>query len=138
MCNSVLFRRFAASDDRGISLVEVVVVAMIAALLAGTATISMAGTTSSAAVVACNANVKIVEIAVEAYDVHTGGVPTVTPALLVQTPSLLRSFPSSPDYTISIDSSGNVLVAAPNSVPAVAVDAPGACAGAGAASTTSP
>jgi competence protein ComGC len=131
MVHSMPFRRSEASDDRGASLFEVLIATVIAALLAGTATISLAGTTSSAAVVACSANVKVVEIAVEAYDVQTGGTPIVTAALLTENPSLLRSFPTSRDYTISIDASGNVRVAAPPSAPDVAADTPEACTGAG-------
>jgi len=83
-------------------------------------------------VVACESDAIEVETAVQEYSaVHGVATTVVTPALLASGPSPdLVSFPSSPDYTISIVS-GVVLIAAPKTSAPVAYGTSGACAKAG-------
>jgi hypothetical protein len=85
-----------------------------------------------ATVAACESDAAEVETAIQEYTTVNGVASTaVTPALLTSGPSpALKSFPSSPDYTISIVS-GVVMVAAPTTSVPVAYDTPGACAKAG-------
>jgi hypothetical protein len=84
------------------------------------------------AVVACESDATEVETAIQEYSAVNGVAPSVvTPALLTSGPSPdLVSFPSSPDYTISIVS-GVVMIAAPRTSAPVAYGTSGACAKAG-------
>jgi hypothetical protein len=84
------------------------------------------------AVVACESDATEVETAIQEYSAVNGVASTVvTPTLLTSGPSPdLVSFPSSPDYTISIVS-GVVMIAAPKTSAPVAYGTSGACAKAG-------
>jgi hypothetical protein len=99
----------------------------------GTTTGTTAGNTGAIAnqssVVACESDAAEVETAIAEYSAVHGIAPTVvTPALLTSGPSPdLESFPSSPDYTISIVS-GIVMIAAPKTSAPVAYGTSGACA----------
>ncbi len=83
-------------------------------------------------VVACESDAAEVETAIQEYSTVNGVAPTaVTATLLTSGPSPdLVSFPSSPDYTISIVS-GIVMIAAPKTSVPVAYGTSGACAKAG-------
>jgi len=83
------------------------------------------------AVVSCESDATEVQTAIQEYAaVHGVATAAVTPALLTSGPSPdLVSFPSSPDYTISIVS-GVVMVAAPKTSAPVAYST-SACAKAG-------
>ena len=84
------------------------------------------------AVVACESDATEVETAIQEYSAVNGVASTVvTPTLLTSGPSPdLVTFPSSPDYTISIVS-GVVMIAAPKTSAPVAYGTSGACANAG-------
>jgi Tfp pilus assembly protein PilE len=84
------------------------------------------------AVVACESDATEVETAIQEYSAVNGVASSVvTPTLLTSGPSPdLVSFPSSPDYTISIVS-GVVMIAAPKTSAPVAYGTSGACAKAG-------
>jgi len=84
------------------------------------------------AVVACESDATEVETAIQEYSAVNGVASTVvTPTLLTSGPSPdLVSFPSSPDYTISI-ASGVVMIAAPTTSAPVPYGTSGACAKAG-------
>ena len=84
------------------------------------------------AVVACESDATEVETAIQEYSAVNGVASSVvTPTLLTSGPSPdLVSFPSSPDYTISIVS-GVVMIAAPKPSAPVAYGTSGACAKAG-------
>jgi hypothetical protein len=99
---------------------------------AGTTTESTVGIPSESAIAACQANAQTVAAAVQDYATLHGVSPSaVTPALLTSgSPPFLQSFPSSPDYTISIVS-GTVMVAAPKSAAPVSFSTRTACARAG-------
>ena len=84
------------------------------------------------AVVACESDATEVETAIQEYSAVNGVASSVvTPTLLTSGPSPdLVSFPSSPDYTISIVS-GVVMIAAPTTSAPVPYGTSGACAKAG-------
>ena len=103
-----------------------------AARTAGTRAGNIGAIARQSSVLACESDATEVETAVQAYSTAHGVATTaVTPALLTSGPSPeLVSFPSSPDYTISIVS-GVVMIAAPKTSAPVAYSASGACAKAG-------
>jgi hypothetical protein len=90
------------------------------------------GIPSEAAAEACEADAQTVETAVQDYEtLHGGPASAVTPAVLTSgSPPFLSSFPSSPDYAISIVN-GVVMIAAPKTASAVPYNTAGACARAG-------
>ena len=108
------------------------IVITVLGVLAGIVVFAVGGITARSAVAACQADATTVETAVKAYEVQTGGSPTVTPSLLTNSASpYLQSFPSSTYFNISIDGAGNVLVAAPIGATPVVFGTPNACDGAG-------
>jgi hypothetical protein len=100
-----------------------------AATTAGTTAGNIGAIATQSAVVACESDAAAVETAIQEYSVvHGVASAVVTPALLTSGPSpALRSFPSSPNYTISIVS-GVVMIAAPKTSAPVAYGTSGACA----------
>jgi type II secretory pathway pseudopilin PulG len=116
----------------GIDLKELLVVIVILGTAAVIVMLSIGGITSTGEAAACSANATTVETALREFDAQVGGNATiVTPALLVSAPRpYLKSFPSSPDYSISIIR-GVVMIAAPKSSPPVAYGTAGACVNAG-------
>jgi len=90
------------------------------------------GIPSESAIAACKADAQTVAAAVQDYATLHGVSPSaVTPAVLTSGPSpFLQSFPSNPDYAISI-ASGVVMVAAPKSAAAVPYGRATACTRAG-------
>jgi Tfp pilus assembly protein PilE len=118
--------------ELGLDLRELIVVVVILGITAIIVILSLGGVTSKGAVAACQANATTVESAVGEFNAETGGTSTeVTSALLTSAPKpFLASFPSSPDYTISIVS-GVVMIAAPPTSPPVPYGSVDACAHAG-------
>jgi len=116
----------------GFTLIELLIVVAVLGILAAVVVFELGGVTAQSAVAACNANATTVETAVAAYNAQTGGAPSATTASLT---AYLQSFPSSPDYTISIDS-GVVMIAAPSTATPVAFGTPNACSGAGSTAAT--
>jgi Tfp pilus assembly protein PilE len=116
----------------GLNLSELLIVIVVLGICAVAVILSLGGVTSRGAVAACNADAAMVETAVGEFNAEIGSTSTlVTPALLTSAPSpYLKSFPSSPSYTISIVS-GVVMVAAPKSSAPVAFGTANACANAG-------
>jgi hypothetical protein len=98
----------------------------------GTTAGNIGAVAKQSAVVACESDAAEVETAIQEYSAVNGVASSVvTPTLLTSGPSPdLVSFPSSPDYTISIVS-GVVMIAAPKTSAPVAYGTSGACAKAG-------
>jgi Tfp pilus assembly protein PilE len=117
----------------GLNQIEMVIAFVILGVCAVVVIFSFGGIASQGAVAACKADATTVETAVREFNAEVGGTSTiVTPALLTSTPShLLKSFPSSPNYAISIVS-GVVMIAAPKTSTPVAYGTASACARAGA------
>ncbi len=103
-----------------------------AATTVGTSTEEIGGIANQSAVTACQADASQVQTAIQEYSALHGVAPAVVTAPLLTTgPSpFLVSFPSSPDFTISIVS-GIVMIAAPTGSAPVAYGTSGACAKAG-------
>jgi Tfp pilus assembly protein PilE len=116
---------------------ELLIVVVVLGILAGIVIFALGSVTAQSAAAACNADAASVETAVSAYNAETGGSPTATPALLTTgTISYLHSMPSSPDYAITINSSGTVMIAAPQSATPVPYGTANACSNAGSSGST--
>lgn len=121
----------------GFTLIELLIVIAVLGVIAAVVVFALGGVRAQSAVAACNANAKSVETAVAAYNAETGGTPPATADLLTEGPTpYLRSFPSSPDYSISIVG-GEVMVAIPVGATPVAYDTANPCGNAGTSGETS-
>ena len=79
-------------DDRGFTLVELLVVIVVLGILSGIVLFGVARFRADATLAACKADLATVSIAADAYDAQTGGYPA-TVAVLV-TGGYLKSTPS--------------------------------------------
>lgn len=123
-------------DDDGFTLIELLIVIVVLGILAGVVVFSLGGVTTSAAVAACQANVKTVETAVSAYNAQTGGSPVATPALLTASSGgYLSSWPSGSGYTITL-SGGTVYVQTPSDASPILASSASSCSGAGTGNAT--
>lgn len=123
-------------DEFGLTLIELLIVTVALGVLAAIVVFSLGGASAQSAEAACSANAKRVEIAMETYNVQTGGTPTVTPDALTSGPNpILHSFPTSSSYTITIVN-GVEMVASPSTATPVPYDTANPCGSAGAANTT--
>ena len=120
--------RTALKREAGFTLVELLLIMVILGVLAATVMFALSGTASSAAVASCNTDAKTVETAVEAFHDSPGntadsgnfpnastGIPSGNSQLIAPASSnyggpYLRSWPSSSHYTITLGTSGHVLV----------------------------
>lgn len=114
--------------DVGFTLIELLLIMVILGILAATVIFALSGTASSAAVASCNSDVKTVETAVDAFHNNPGNTAAAGnfPNASIGTPSgnsqltapassnyggpYLRSWPNSSHYTITLGTSGHVLV----------------------------
>lgn len=121
-------QRDAPKSETGFTLIELLLILVILGILAATVVFALSGTASSAAVASCNTDAKSVELAAEAfhdnrantadfgnYPNASTGTPSGSSQLLAPSSSnyggpYLRTWPSSPHYTITIGTSGHVLV----------------------------
>lgn len=121
----------ALRSAHGSTLAELLLVVVVLGILAAIVVFALGSVTSQAAVAACKADAATVDSAISAYNVETGGNPAVTADALTSGASpILRSFPSSPNYSITIQA-GIEMVAAPKSATPVAYGTDDACSAAG-------
>lgn len=91
-------RRRRASDERGFTLVELLVVIAILGILVAIVAFAVTGLTDNAENTACDANVKQLETAVEAYNAEEGSYPA-DGGLNVLMPNYLRELPPADQFT---------------------------------------
>jgi len=121
---NILQRMVAKRDQGGFTLIELLIVIIILAILAAIVVFAVGSTNSNAIASSCNADAKSVETALEAYKAQIGSYPSAAAASTLLVTSTvttvngvnetvgpwLKEWPSQNNYTISIDSVGNVLV----------------------------
>jgi general secretion pathway protein G len=91
----------ARKNQSGFTLIELLIVIVILGVLAGIVVFAVAAFTSDGKTTACKADKKSVEVAAEAFRAKTGAYPAAA-ADLTNAPAYLKSWPNSPDYTITI------------------------------------
>jgi prepilin-type N-terminal cleavage/methylation domain-containing protein len=121
---NVLQRMVAKRNEGGFTLIELLIVIIILAILAAIVVFAVGSTNTNAIASSCNADAKSVETAMEAYRAQVGSYPAPASAssvlLTSQNVSVngvnetvgpwLKEWPSTNNYTISVDTAGNVLV----------------------------
>jgi type II secretion system protein G len=75
-------RELETKKDKGFTLIELLIVIVILGILATVVVFAVAGITDKGKVSACKADVKTVEVAVEAYYAQAGHYPTGVSSLL--------------------------------------------------------
>jgi len=104
----------ARKNQSGFTLIELLIVIVILGVLAGIVVFAVAAFTNDGKVTACKADKKSVEVAAEAFRAKTGAYPAAQADLLGSagppaTPAYLKSWPSSPDYTITLTAGTGVV-----------------------------
>lgn len=94
-----------AQGDEGFTLIELLVVIVILGTLAAVVVFAVNGLTDRGTESACKADVKSVEVAMEAYNADNGVYPVNIGSLA---PTYLRSVPTNPDYDIEVANTGAV------------------------------
>ena len=111
--------------EGGFTLIELLIVIIILAILAAIVVFAVGTTSKNSAVSSCNADAKSVETAVQAYEAQlpgkipadittlTSSLPTTVNGVSETVGPWLKEAPSTANYSISLDSAGNVQVAKP-------------------------
>lgn len=98
----------ARKNDKGFTLIELLMVIVILGILAGVVVFAVNGIQDRGAVAACKADVKNVEVAVEAHYAQQVGAPAypanAADAQAAVVPKFLHSWPAGITYTKTADS----------------------------------
>jgi prepilin-type N-terminal cleavage/methylation domain-containing protein len=86
--------RTKKANDAGFTLVEMLIVIVVLGILAGITVFGVSTFRSDAQASACDADVKMVQVASEAYAAKTGGYPTAIADLTGGASPYLKSTPS--------------------------------------------
>ena len=117
-----LQRVVAKRNEGGFTLIELLIVIIILAILAAIVVFAVGNTNSNAIASSCNADAKSVETAVQAYEAQLPGkvpadITTLTTSLATTVNGVaetvgpwLKEVPSTNNYSISLDSVGDVQV----------------------------
>lgn len=89
--------------DQGFTLIELLIVIVVLGILAGIVVFGVGAFQDQAETSACQADVKTVQVAVDAYNASTGGLPANVNVLV--TDKYLRAAPST---VVTIDAAGTV------------------------------
>jgi general secretion pathway protein G len=90
----------ARENESGFTLIELLIVIVILGVLSGIVVLSVSGITDRGKTSACNASVKAVQVAGEAYYAKNGSYPTTAAALA--TAGFLQTSPSTTDVAYSV------------------------------------
>ena len=99
-----------ASDERGFTLVEMLVVIAILGILAAVAVFALGGTSSTSKEAACKTDRQTVQAAADAYAADNNGSYTGV-TLSGLEPDYLRSVPGGNGYTFTISTSNGAVTA---------------------------
>lgn len=97
--------RKARETESGFTLIELLIVIVILGILAAIVVFAVGTATTDSKKNACKADVKTVNVALEAYKAKNGSYPTTPSTDLVASSNggpFLKTFPSSADYTIAV------------------------------------
>jgi general secretion pathway protein G len=98
----------ARKNQSGFTLIELLIVIVILGVLAGIVVFAVAAFTQDGKVTACKADKKSVEVAAEAYRAKVGVYPALATDL-TNAPAYLKSWPTSPNYTITLEAGTGVV-----------------------------
>jgi type II secretory pathway pseudopilin PulG len=112
------------------TFIELLTVIVVLGVLAAMIVFFLGGVTGKSAAAACNSDAKTVETAVTAFQTDNPSL-VPTPKLLISPSNggpFLRSWPSNgAHYTITLRTTGEVMVAVPSRAPAVPYDTRNPC-----------
>jgi len=94
--------REARRNESGFTLIELLIVIVILGVLAGIVVFAVSNFNDEGKASACKTDKKTIETAEEAYYAQQGHVYGTLAQLLAK--NYIRELPSSPDYTITVDS----------------------------------
>lgn len=124
-------------EQGGFTLIELLIVIVVLGIIAAVVVFALGGVNAQAAVAACKADATTVQTAVTAHETQNGGsFPTSSSSLTGGSTTYLQSWPSSPNYTISLVS-GTVMIATSGNPTSLAYGSASACSGAGSTPPTS-
>ena len=104
----MLNRIRSARQDEGFTLIELLIVIVILGILAAIVVFAIGTTRGDATASSCKTDFKSVELAAEAYYTKSGNYPTAA-QLADGSTTLLKTFPTSADYTLSYAPAGNTI-----------------------------
>ena len=126
--------RAARENDKGFTLIELLIVIVILGVLAGIVVFAVNGITDRGEVAACKSDIKVVQVASEAYYAKNGKFAdqiakdtAVPPTKTSLVPDSLQAAPNSTKYTITYINAAAATAALPEGSVTGALTAGGAC-----------
>lgn len=101
--------RAARKNQNGFTLTELLIVIVILGVLAGIVVFAVAGITERGTTAACQADVRTVQTAVEAFKAETGLYPAENDYAELKRVELLRDAPASSKYKIEIGNRNGIV-----------------------------